>query len=118
MDKKTAKKKKPKFNVMNLGFMKSVKDRWRKPRGIDNKKKAKYRFTGASPRIGYKNQVEIRGKHPTNLKEVLVNNLSQVEEARKGNEQIVLRIASAVGKKKRVFMIEKAHSLGIKVLNA
>ncbi len=113
-----AKKKKPKFNVMNLGFMKRVKDRWRKPRGIDNKKRIRCRFAGASPRIGYKNPKELRGKHPTKLMEMLIRSFSQLELAAKEKERVALRIAASVGKKKRCLMVEKAESLGMKVLNA
>ena len=52
------KKNKPKFNVPNLGFFKSVKARWRKPRGTHNKKRMKFQWAGALPKIGYKNHVD------------------------------------------------------------
>lgn len=113
---KAKKKKKPKFNVMNLGFMKRVKERWRKPRGIDNKKRIRCRFAGASPRIGYKNAREVRGKHGE-FRELLINNLAQLEAAAKEKKDVALRIASAVGKRKRTIILDRARELGIKVLN-
>jgi large subunit ribosomal protein L32e len=112
------KKLKPKFNVMNLGFIKRVKERWRKPRGIDNKKRIRCKFAGASPRIGYRNPRELRGLHPSGKKEILVYNIQQLECLEKEKESVVLRIASCVGKKKRELMIAKAQQLGIKILNA
>lgn len=110
---KTSKKKKPKFNVPNLGFFKSVKPRWRKPRGTHNKKRMKFKWTGASPRIGYRNPAALRGCHPTGLREVLVNNTAELE----GLKDIVVRIASGVGAKKRKMIEAKANSLKLKIVN-
>ncbi|MFH1785049.1 MAG: eL32 family ribosomal protein [Candidatus Micrarchaeota archaeon] len=106
------KKKKPKFNVMNLGFFKGVKARWRKPRGTHNKKRMKFKWAGALPNIGYKNAAEVRGLR-AGMKEVLVNNLSELE----GLKNVLVRIASKVGAKKRKVLVEKAKTLGLKVVN-
>ncbi|MBU0586136.1 50S ribosomal protein L32e [Candidatus Micrarchaeota archaeon] len=108
-----SKKSKPKFNVLNAGFKKRVKHRWRKPRGVDNKKRIRCSFAGASPRIGYKNSAEARGTHPCGLKEVLVNNPSELKSAA-GN---AVRIASGVGKRKRDEIKKLATELKITVLN-
>ena len=57
------KKTHPKFNIPNYGTRAgaAVKDRWRKQRGIDNKKRIKRSYAGASPEIGYRNPEELRG---------------------------------------------------------
>lgn len=107
------KKKKPKFNVMNLGFQKRVKDRWRKPRGVANKKRRRYAFAGASPRIGYRNPPKLRGIHPKGKNELLVKNPAQLENTK----DVLIRIAGSVGKKKRVRIIERARQLNLTVLN-
>jgi len=110
------KKKKPKFNVMNLGFFKSVKARWRKPRGTHNKKRMKFKWAGASPRIGYRNPVEMRGIHPTGAREALVHNLAELD-ALKGVKGVLVRIASAVGARKRALMAEKAKAMNLRIAN-
>ena len=111
---KTIKKKnKPKFNVQNLGFMKSVKARWRKPRGMGNKKRRKTQWAGASPRIGYKNPVSIRGNHPAGLPEMLVANPKQLE----GVKGKLVRIISAVGALKALEIMKAAKTAGLTVLN-
>src|SRR3989338_6351974 len=110
----TKKKNKPKFNVMNYGFMKSVKARWRRPRGTDNKKRIRKAFTGAAPRIGYRNPIAMRGLHPLGKQELLVNNVAELSNAK---EKLV-RIASSVGGKKRAQIISKAKEMGLIVLNA
>lgn len=109
------KKYKPKkFKVMNEGFMKSVKESWRKPRGVDNKKRIRCRFAGPVPRIGYKNSEEIRHLHPCGMKEVLVHNINELIGAGK---DVLVRIASGVGGKKRAEIEKKAQELHVKVVN-
>lgn len=112
------KKKHPKFNVPNAGGKrgkKRVKDRWRRPRGIDNKKRIKKRSAGARPKIGYKNPESIRGLHPSGKREVLVSNVKEIEAL--NPELHVIRIRASVGKKKRREILEKAKEMGIRVLN-
>lgn len=107
------KKKKPKFNVPNLGFFKSVKARWRKPRGTHNKKRMKAKFMGALPKVGYRNHAGSRGMHSSGMKEVLVNNDRELE----GLKDVVVRVASGVGAKKRKVIAEKAKSMKLRVVN-
>ncbi len=111
--KRLKKKKKPRFTVMNVDHVKRIGNRWRKPRGIDNKKKAKHSFAGKSPRIGYRNSSEVRNMHPSGFQEVLVHNSRELE----GLKERVVRIGSAVGAKKKKVIEAKAKELGLKVLN-
>jgi ribosomal protein L32E len=108
-----ARKKKPKFNVPNLGFFKSVKARWRKPRGTHNKKRMKFKWAGALPCIGYRNPHEVRGMHPAGMREVLVHNVPELE----GLAGVVLRIASGVGARKRKMIEDKANAMNLRILN-
>jgi large subunit ribosomal protein L32e len=108
-------KKKPKFNVPNLGFFKSVKARWRKPRGTHNKKRMKFQFMGALPKIGYKNEIGVRGLHSSGKTEVLVSNLAELDALKEA--EVVVRLASALGRKKRGQLEERAKALKLKVLN-
>jgi large subunit ribosomal protein L32e len=113
-----ARKRKPKFNVPNLGFFKGVKKRWRKPRGTHNKKRMKFKFMGASPRVGYRNPEKVRGMHSSGRREVLINNLAELESLGEAREaQVVIRVASGVGAKKRKALEEKAKTLKLVILN-
>lgn len=116
--KKISVKKKPKktFYVPNSTGkrrMKSVKARWRRPRGVDNKKRIRMAFFGKCPRVGNKNAKGARGAHPLGLQELLVNNPKELE----GASEVLVRIASGVGKKKRAEIASKAKEMNLRVLN-
>jgi large subunit ribosomal protein L32e len=110
------KKAHPRFFRQNQGraTRKRVKDNWRKPRGIDNKKAHKVATFGAEPNIGWRSPKEIRGLHPSGRLEVRAENAAAVEKAPDG---AAIRIASSVGKRKRDEIRAKAAARGLKVLN-
>ena len=60
-------------------------------------------WAGASPGIGYKNPDAIRGLHPNGQKEVRVHNVDDLG----GLKDVTIRIASAVGARKRKLIEEK-----------
>jgi len=108
------KKSKPSFVVPNSKSIMRVPSRWRKPRGIDNKKRIRQASEGACPRIGYKNSPENRFFHPSGMKEIIVHNVNEITE---GMKNVVLRIAGSVGGRKRVDIQKKAESMKLRVLN-
>lgn len=73
----------------------------------------KAKWTGAMPKIGYKNPQSIRGLHSSGLPEVLVNNAPELD----GLKGVVVRIASSVGARKRKVIAEKARTLKIRIVN-
>lgn len=109
------KKQHPTFNVVESDRKKRVKDRWRRPRGIDSKKRIKMRKMGALPNIGYKNPEKIRGVHPCGKMEVLVANLKQLAHLK--GKDVVIKIRACVGRRLRSKMEEQARELGLDVLN-
>ncbi|MEM4598354.1 MAG: eL32 family ribosomal protein [Candidatus Diapherotrites archaeon] len=88
-------------------------NKWRYPKGADfNFEKA----DGKKPRSGYRTPKKIRGLHPSGLKEVLINNLKELEQIKDTN--CVVRISGKVGLKKRAILIKKALEKKLKVINA
>lgn len=92
-----------------------MKNAWRKPRGIDNKQRMRWKSAGAIPRIGYRQARKERGFHPSGFMEALVHNVSELRRVSPQKE--VARIAGGVGGKKRVEIRKIAQELGVKLLN-
>ena len=86
--------------------------KWRKPRSIDLDRGLQH---GYRPKIGYRNQADLRDIHPSGYIEVMVRNTAEVETINVKTEAI--RISATVGKRKRNDIITKANEKGIWVLN-
>jgi large subunit ribosomal protein L32e len=110
------KKKHPKFFRQNYGRTdrKRIGSSWRRPRGHDNKKRAKHSSAGAEPNIGWRNARAVRGLHPSGTCEALVKNMGELGKVMRGT---AVRIAHGVGIRKRNAIVSKAKELGLKILN-
>jgi len=105
--------KHPQFLPQIFGRKKRITHRWRKPRGIDSKKRVGKQYMGAVPKIGWRGEKSTRGLHPSGMREILVSSPPDLD----GLVNILIRISSSVGRRKREIIIKKAESLGLKVLN-
>ncbi|KPU63213.1 50S ribosomal protein L32 [Thermococcus sp. EP1] len=112
------KRKKPKFLRQEWWRFPKFKNdpKWRRPKGTDSKMRVKLKGKARSPSIGWSSPKAVRGLHPSGYEEVLVHNVKELESVDPTRQ--AARIASTVGKKKRIMIIERAKELGIKVLNA
>lgn len=108
-------RKKPKFLRQGTTYRKSVSKVWRRPRGTHTKLKVREKNKGFMPNPGYGAPKELRYLHPSGLKEVLIQNLNDLEKIDREKETVM--IAHTIGEKKRKFILEKAKELNIKVLN-
>jgi len=122
VSKREKKKKHPQFLRPNYGRKSRFRIgvAWRRPRGIDNKKRIKLAYMGASPNIGYGKPASVRHTHPSGKKEVRVENASQlalVTGAGAAASKFAVRIAAGVGKKKKRELVASAQKAGLTVLN-
>ncbi len=88
---------------------------WRRPRGMDSKRRR--RFQGRTPvvRVGYRGPAAVRGLHPSGFKEVVVHRPQDLEGL--DPKRQAARVAGSVGTRKRMEIEEKAEELGIRLLN-
>jgi large subunit ribosomal protein L32e len=90
---------------------------WRKPRGIDNKARRKYRGYDILPRIGYGTQRAARHVLPNGFKKFTIQNVAELDLLLMHNRAYCAEIAHNVSQRKRAAIIERAKVLDVKVLN-
>ena len=106
---------KPQFNRQDYHKKKRTPESWRRPRGQLSKQRRGVKGKGPTVQAGYRTPKAVRGKHPSGFEEVYVENLDDLEGVDGDREAV--RIASAVGARKRERIEEEAEEQGVRVLN-
>ena len=109
------KRRKPEFVRCESWRYKRLKEAWRKPKGIDNKMRLQVKGWPKLVKVGYRGPKEVRGLHPSGLRDVLVHNVEELKKLDPSRDGA--RIASGVGREKRMEIVEMAKKLGIRVFN-
>lgn len=109
------KRKKPEFLRQNWFRFPSLGKKWRAAKGNQNKLRMHIKGKGFEPHPGYGSPALVRGSHPSGLKEIRVFNAKGLEGV--DPKKYCIRIASSVGKKKKLEITKKAQELKIRVLN-
>jgi Ribosomal protein L32E len=105
----------PKFNRQDHHKKKRVSKSYRKPRGQHSKQRKGQKGKGATVEAGFRSPTAARDLHPSGFEEVYVHNTDDLDGV-DGDTQAV-RIASAVGGRKRELIEEEAEEEEIRVLN-
>jgi len=113
--KKRMSQRRPKFRQMESWRHVRLRDRWRRPTGIDNSMRQNMKGWPKDVNVGYGSPRVVRDLHPTGMEEVQVHNVGDL--AIIDPETQVARIGGSVGNRKRVAIIKEAESQGIRVLN-
>ena len=109
------KRKRPAFVQFEAWRLKRLKDKWKRPRGIDNHMRQNRKGWPKSVNVGWRTPKAVRHLHPSGMEEVMVYNpgdLTLIDP-----ETQVGRISGKVGGRKRVQILEEAENLDIKLLN-
>ena len=109
------KRRRPRFVRCESWRYKRLKEAWRKPKGIDNKMRLQVKGWPKLVKVGYRGPKEVRGLHPSGLRDVLVHNVEELKKLDPSRDGA--RIASGVGRKKRMEIVAMAKKLGIRVFN-
>jgi len=110
-----AKARKPDFLRQDAHRVRKLKKRWIRPKGRHSKMRFGLRGYRKSPSIGYSSPMEVKYLNMYGEKEILVNNLADLNKITKENE--VVLISSNLGLRKRLEILKKAKELNLKVSN-
>ncbi|KAJ3206589.1 60S ribosomal protein L32 [Clydaea vesicula] len=95
-----------------------VKESWRKPKGIDNRVRRRFKGQIAMPKIGYGSNSKTRHLLPNGFKKFLVSNVRDVDLLLMHNRVYSAEIAHNVSQRKRVEIVARAAELDVKLTNA
>ncbi|CAH3161462.1 unnamed protein product [Porites lobata] len=112
------KKRKKRFIRHQSDRFYRVKPSWRKPKGIDNRVRRKFKGMYIMPSIGYGSNKKTRHLMPDGFKKFIVHNVKELEVLLMANKSYAAEIAHNVSSKKRKEIVERAQQLAIKITNA
>jgi large subunit ribosomal protein L32e len=112
---KRVKAKKPNFVRQESWKYVRLKENWRRPHGLDNKVRKRFKGWPARVSAGYRGPKIARALHPSGFKDVLVYNADDLKQIDAATQAV--RIAHAVGQRKRVQILTEARKKKIVVLN-
>eukprot|EP01016_Furgasonia_blochmanni_P018766 TRINITY_DN211_c0_g1_i1.p1 TRINITY_DN211_c0_g1~~TRINITY_DN211_c0_g1_i1.p1 ORF type:complete len:190 (+),score=74.41 TRINITY_DN211_c0_g1_i1:40-609(+) len=90
---------------------------WRKPRGIDNRIRRRYRGYRPMPVIGFRTNTKTRYLNPAGFKTFLITNLQDLEVLLTNNRVFSGEIASNLSARKRAQIVRRAAELNVRLTN-
>src|SRR6059036_3500442 len=105
----------PKFRRQEWFRYRKFGDEWCKPQGGQSKLRRHFGYRWNLPSIGYRGPRAVRGLHPSGFQEVLVHNERQLDGLDAAKQAV--RIAHAVGTRKRELIEKTCDEKGLRVLN-
>ncbi len=91
---------------------------WRKPHGIDNRARRRYKGNLLLPSVGFGTNTKTRHVLANGFRKVLVCNLKELEVLLMHSRKFCAEIAHSVSKQLRAKIVDRATQLGIRVTNA
>uniref|UniRef100_A0A672V5F6 60S ribosomal protein L32 n=1 Tax=Strigops habroptila TaxID=2489341 RepID=A0A672V5F6_STRHB len=114
---KIVKKRTKKFIRHQSDRYVKIKRNWRKPRGIDNRVRRRFKGQILMPNIGYGSNKKTKHMLPTGFRKFLVHNVKELEVLMMSNKSYCAEIAHNVSSKNRKIIVERAAQLAIKITN-
>merc|ERR1711988_36617 len=114
---KIVKKRTKKFTRHQSDRYNKLSRNWRKPKGIDNRVRRRFKGMYVMPNIGFGSAKNTRHMLPTGFRKVLVHNVKELEVLMMQNKKFCAEIAHGVSAKNRKQLVERAQQLAIRVTN-
>lgn len=113
--KKTVKRVKP-FRRFHSDRYIRLDESWRKPRGIDNRTRRRYKSTPRLVKIGYRNERKTRYT-VRGFKKLLLRDPKDIELLLMNNRTHAGEISHSISAKKRVDILNRAKELNVRIIN-
>merc|ERR1712121_49340 len=117
MKKKIVKKRVKKFIRHQSDRYDKLKPNWRKPKGIDNRVRRRFKGQYLMPNIGYGSCRKTKHMLPSGFRKVLVHNVRELEVLMMQHRTFCGEIAHGVSSLKRKAIVERANQLSIRLTN-
>ncbi|XP_042701240.2 large ribosomal subunit protein eL32-like [Chrysemys picta bellii] len=114
---KIVKKRTKKFIRHQSDRYVKIKCNWRKPRGIDNRARRRFKGQILMSNIGYGSNRKTKHMLPRRFKKFLVHNVKELEVLMMSNKSYCAEIAHNVSSKNHKVIVEQAAQLAIKITN-
>uniref|UniRef100_A0A2I3HHP4 Ribosomal protein L32 n=1 Tax=Nomascus leucogenys TaxID=61853 RepID=A0A2I3HHP4_NOMLE len=114
---KIVKKRTKKFVQHQSDRYVKIKRNWRKPRGIDNRVRRRFKGQILMPNSGYGSNKKTKHMLPSSFRKFLVHNVKELEVLLMCNKSYCAEIAHNVSSKNRKAIVERAAQLAVRVTN-
>jgi large subunit ribosomal protein L32e len=94
-----------------------LRNKWRKPRGIDNRVRRRFKGARPMPSIGYGSNRKTRYLLPNKFYKFRVFNAKDLDVLLMNNRKYCAEIAACVSAKKRKEILDRAAQLDVKIIN-
>eukprot|EP01086_Lenisia_limosa_P009585 TRINITY_DN33086_c0_g1_i2.p1 TRINITY_DN33086_c0_g1~~TRINITY_DN33086_c0_g1_i2.p1 ORF type:complete len:138 (+),score=59.19 TRINITY_DN33086_c0_g1_i2:124-537(+) len=99
-------------------YKKLDENSWRRPKGIDNKARRRFKGNVKLVNIGFGTNKLYKHVLPCGMKRFQVNNIKDLDTLLMQNGKFAAEIAGTVSRKNRKAIIERASHLHVKIINA
>ena len=111
---KKSKARKPKFMRSDSNRLK-FKNKWRKPRGLHNKRRLQKDGHQKNPSQGFRSPAMVRGLHESGLEIKNIQNIKQIQEF--DSKKYLAELSSTIGLRKKIEILKLCKEKGIQILN-
>ena len=111
------KKHRTQFTRFHSDRYKRVKPSWRRPHGIDNQARRRFKGSKRMPKVGYGSDNQTNNKRPDGFYVFNVSNLGELDLLLMHNRRYAAVVNHNVSAKKRKKICERAAQLNVKVIN-
>ena len=116
--KKIIKKRRKRFIRTNADEFITMKYTWRKPHGIDNPARRRFRGSKKCVKIGYRTDKKTRDVMPNGFKKFLIKCPAELEILLMNNRVFCGEIAGNLSSRKKALIVKRAAELNVRLTNS